>query len=268
MVKKRTSKRIKQNPEPYPPFAAYEADLANCHDPESVRLCGLPLLARTIAAWAINTELTTEATNAIVGRLEFELAVVMQILRRWLVKASRFSGDARLQCLKNHQEANAQLIDAVKRALSGCSMDDDIWSGPFLAYKNSLERVAFMIQDHAEDLSESKEPRVIQGFRVPQKWFAAHLTDEVSGPPADDATTPRPEHASEGNTSVPEGESWSRIMPLRDIADRIYKTPKKWRSVLSHYPDRLKQIGGKGSRKWQIRLDGLPQNLIKELNRP
>lgn len=98
-----------------------------------------------------------------------------------------------------------------------------------------------------------------------------------SGPeaigPVQDAHSERHPHPRDAGdnaaeTSVGKGESWSRIMPLRDIADRIYKSPRKWRSLKSHYSNRLRQLGGKGSRQWQIRLDGLPENIIKELNRP
>jgi hypothetical protein len=64
-------------------------------------------------------------------------------------------------------------------------------------------------------------------------------------------------------------EEWSRPMPLTDIADRILKDPKKHRKLRGLYaPDRLKQIGGKSSKSWQIRLDGLPANIRKELERP
>lgn len=64
-------------------------------------------------------------------------------------------------------------------------------------------------------------------------------------------------------------EEWSRPMPLTDISDRVLKDPKKHRKLRRLYePDRLKQIGGKGSKSWQIRLDGLPANIRKELERP
>lgn len=89
------------------------------------------------------------------------------------------------------------------------------------------------------------------------------------GNPKADGAGPRedPNGGDIDETSVPTGESWSRIMPLRDIADRIYKKPERWRAVLSHYGSRLKHIGGEGSHKWQIRLDGLPENIVKELTR-
>lgn len=64
-------------------------------------------------------------------------------------------------------------------------------------------------------------------------------------------------------------EEWSRPMPLRDLADRVLKDPTKHRKLKALYePDRLKQIGGKGSQSWQIRLDGLPANIRKEIERP
>lgn len=64
-------------------------------------------------------------------------------------------------------------------------------------------------------------------------------------------------------------EEWSRPMPLRDLADRVLKDPTKHRKLRALYePDRLKQIGGKGSQSWQIRLDGLPANIRKEIERP
>lgn len=61
---------------------------------------------------------------------------------------------------------------------------------------------------------------------------------------------------------------WSRIMPLTDIADRVLKDPAKTRKLKSVYGDRLVQIGGKGSKNWQMRLDGLAMNIRRELDRP
>jgi len=56
-------------------------------------------------------------------------------------------------------------------------------------------------------------------------------------------------------------------MPLTEIADRVLKSPAKWRTLKKVYADRLIQIGGKGSKSWQIRMDGLPANIRKELDR-
>jgi hypothetical protein len=60
-------------------------------------------------------------------------------------------------------------------------------------------------------------------------------------------------------------ERWSRPMPLTDMADRILKDSKKTRKLKSVYGKHLKKIGDKS---WIIRLDGLPPNIIKELDRP
>lgn len=64
-------------------------------------------------------------------------------------------------------------------------------------------------------------------------------------------------------------QEWSRPMALTDLADRILKDPKKHRKLRALYgPDRLKQIGPKGSKSWQVRLDTLPANIRKEIERP
>ncbi len=68
----------------------------------------------------------------------------------------------------------------------------------------------------------------------------------------------------ESPTAKQTGEQWSRPMPLTDIADRILKDSKKSRKVKSVYKDRLKKLGDKS---WMIRLDGLPPNIVKELER-
>lgn len=67
---------------------------------------------------------------------------------------------------------------------------------------------------------------------------------------------------------TPPNEVWSRVMSRRDITDRLLKSPDKWRTLMKVYGNQLRQIGGKGSRNWQMRLDGLPENLVKEMNRP
>jgi len=68
-------------------------------------------------------------------------------------------------------------------------------------------------------------------------------------------------------TPIVSGETWSRVMSRADIAERMLKSSAKWRTLEKVYGSRLKQIGGKGSRNWQLRLDGLPENLVKEINR-
>jgi hypothetical protein len=74
---------------------------------------------------------------------------------------------------------------------------------------------------------------------------------------------------SKAGETVPGAEPmdarWSRPMPLTDLADRILKDPKKHRKLKSVYVDRLKKVGDKS---WMILLDGLPPNIIKELERP
>jgi hypothetical protein len=68
-------------------------------------------------------------------------------------------------------------------------------------------------------------------------------------------------------TQLPDATNTSRPMPLTEIANRVLKDPKKWRKLKNLYGDRLQQLGGKGSKSWTIRLDGLPPNIRKELER-
>ncbi|HSW01342.1 MAG TPA: hypothetical protein VLI39_14305 [Sedimentisphaerales bacterium] len=76
-----------------------------------------------------------------------------------------------------------------------------------------------------------------------------------------------PKPKSEEPADFGTGE-WSRVMPLTDIADRVLKDPAKTRKLKAVYGHRLVQIGGKGSKNWQIRLDGLAANIRRELDRP
>jgi hypothetical protein len=64
--------------------------------------------------------------------------------------------------------------------------------------------------------------------------------------------------------ALPPGD-WSRPMPLKALADRIMKDPSKTRKLKSVYGNRLVQMRRKS---WTIRLDGLPRNIVKEINRP
>lgn len=74
--------------------------------------------------------------------------------------------------------------------------------------------------------------------------------------------SPDPEDTPPG----PNGsEKWSRPMPLTDLADRILKSPTKYRKLKSVYGKRLKKLGDKS---WAIRYDGLPENIIREIERP
>lgn len=58
---------------------------------------------------------------------------------------------------------------------------------------------------------------------------------------------------------------WSRPMPLTDLSDRIFKNPRQCRKLRNIYGSRLRRMGRKS---WQMRLDGLPENIQQEIERP
>ena len=62
-------------------------------------------------------------------------------------------------------------------------------------------------------------------------------------------------------------EEWSRPMPRTDLADRVLKDPKKWRKLQRILGDRIRRVGRENSKSWEMRLDGLPANIRKELER-
>jgi hypothetical protein len=54
-------------------------------------------------------------------------------------------------------------------------------------------------------------------------------------------------------------------MELTEIATRLLKNPRRYRKVKSVYKDHLKKVG---PRSWVLRLDVLPPNLRREMERP
>jgi hypothetical protein len=62
---------------------------------------------------------------------------------------------------------------------------------------------------------------------------------------------------------TPKG-SWSRPMALTDLADRIFRDPLKWRKLKRVYADRLHRIR---RQSYELCLDGLPENLQREIQR-
>lgn len=68
------------------------------------------------------------------------------------------------------------------------------------------------------------------------------------------------------NEGSPErlNEDFSRPMPLTDIADRLFKDPRKWRKVKTLLAGNLRKVADKN---WIVKLDGLAPNWRKELER-
>jgi hypothetical protein len=77
------------------------------------------------------------------------------------------------------------------------------------------------------------------------------------------AALPEGEQAAPNEPAPPAG-NWSRLMPLTDLADRLLKDPKKVRKLRSVYKNSLMK---RADKSWMICLDGLPENLRKEVER-
>lgn len=71
-----------------------------------------------------------------------------------------------------------------------------------------------------------------------------------------------------GNSPNQGAVRWSRIMPLTRISERLLKDSRKWQECRTLYAHRLEQIGGKSSKDWRIRLDGLDEDIQKLFDRP
>jgi hypothetical protein len=66
------------------------------------------------------------------------------------------------------------------------------------------------------------------------------------------------------NPPQPTDDALSRPMPLTDIADRLLRDPKKWRKVKTLLGDSLRRLSDKN---WVVKLDAVPPNWRKELER-
>jgi len=91
-----------------------------------------------------------------------------------------------------------------------------------------------------------------------RRYVKAHGISAKSPEDGSDADTARARQPEpDGNQAARPG-LWSRPMALTELADRVFKNPRKTRKLMSLYSKRLRRIG---RQSWEFRFDGLPENI-------